>query len=289
MTEPDGDASYSPVPSHPTTEPTPPPPGAEPGPPTWASPGGTTPPPSTPYGPAAAAYPYPPSPYAPTPYAPQLPPGYRPGGPPPPSPGSAASGAGPQQRRTRVVIGLVTGVVLLVGACVGIGTAVSRAREEFTDDQGRVTIRAPYSWDGGGGESDAVSGEPTPDEKADGYEYEDLYLSSFLGDYYVSVYVDDGPPTDTIDAVQARSVDEECRIWTCESRGTPTAVTIGGQPAVEQVVTVSANGTGRVEVVLTVRTPTMVVRTLASRDWDRGDPPDSKRLISVLHSMTFAR
>ena len=66
-------------------------------------------------------------------------------------------------------------------------------------------------------------------------------------------------------------------------------MTIGGQPGVEQILTVSESGTGRVEVVLTVRTPTMVVRTLASRDWDRGDPPDPQRLLNVLHSMTFAR
>ena len=186
------------------------------------------------------------------------------------------------------MIGLVTGLVLLIGASVGIGAAVSRAREKFTDHQGRVTLRAPYSWDGGGNPK-AVSAPPTPDEQADGFEYEDLYLSSFLGDYYISVYVDEGAPADTIEAIQGRSVAEECRIWTCESRGTPTSVTIGGHPGVEQILTVSGGGTGRVEVVMTVRTPTMVVRTLASRDWDRGEPPDPRRLVAVLHSTTFAR
>ena len=165
--------------------------------------------------------------------------------------------------------------------------AATRAREEFTDGKGRVTLRAPYSWDGKAN-ADAVSGPLTPDEKADGYEYEDLWISSFLGDYYVSVYLDEGAPVDTIEAIQARSVAEECRIWTCESPGTVTAVSVGGQPGVEQILTVSDSGTGRVEVVMTVQTPTRVVRALASRDWSRGDPPDPERLIEVLHSMTFA-
>ena len=276
MTEPGGDPSYSPVPSYPTTEPTPPP-GWHPGAPTWASPDGTAPPP--------AGHPYA-SPYASTPYAPPLPPGHGAGDPSTPSP--RAAGADPRKPRTRLVTALVTGLVLLVGASVGMGVAVSRAREKFTDDKGRVTIRAPYTWDGDGN-PDAVSGPLTPAEKVDGYEYEDLYVSSFLGDYYISVYLDEGVPTETIEAIQARSVAAECRIWTCESRGTATAVTVGGQPGMEQVLTVSDSGTGRVEVVLTVRTPSMVVRTLASRDWDRGDPPDPQPLIKVLHSMTFAR
>ena len=186
------------------------------------------------------------------------------------------------------MIGLVTGFVLLVGACVGVGTAVGRAREEFTDDKGRVTLRAPHSWDSGVN-PDAVSGPLTPDEKAIGYEYEDLYLYSYLGGYYISIYIDEGTPDPSIEAIQAHSVAAECQIWSCESPGTATAVTVGGQPALEQIVTVSNGTTGRVEAVLTVRTPTMVVRALASRDWDRDEPPDPQRLVDVLHSMTFAR
>lgn len=278
MMETDGDASYSPIPSFPSYFPAEAttPPGWDAAVPTWASPSRAAPPALAPAGNA----------FAPAPYAPQLPPGYRPARPAAAVPGDPVGDA--RTTRTRLVVGLVTGFVLLVGACVGIGTAVSRVREEFTDEKGRVTLRAPYSWDGGGN-PDAVSAPPTPAEKADGFEYEDLYLSSFLGGYYISIYVDEGAPASTIEAIQAQSVDGECRIWTCESRGTARAVTVDGHSALEQVLTVSNGTTGRVEVVLTVRTPTMVVRALASRDWDRGDPPDPQRLIDVLHSMTLAR
>lgn len=233
-----------------------------------SAPGGRLPPP-TPYGAHVTwTAPHPPPGGGPRPATP----GH--GFPPPAFPPAYAPPAAPRKRRTGLIVLLVGLALALVAGLTVAAVATLSGTKPLSDRQGRVTLTVPRTWSNDAGED---AGEYV-DQGEESYTVPDIETGGMIGDFAVFIEPRRGAP---LSEAHVATIEEECEMMGCISRGRPTAAEVNGLRGLEQVL---RHPEGEFTAVLTVEAEALVVTVLGY-----GIEEDQAKVIHLMRTVVVNR
>ena len=192
------------------------------------------------------------------------------------APPAAPPPAPPKKSRPGLVILLVAiPLALIIAAGAALVSNLSRDKQ-LSDTERRVTITVPGTWSN---DTTDDAGQRVEQGKRGEESFTVPHLET-SGTGSVLVFIDD-PASSTAEAAHKATVDEECELNGCISRGQAARVEVSGRPGTEQILRqLDQQST----VVLTLQTDTLIVTLLGyTADEDR------EAVQKVMRSVVIAR